>query len=81
MKTVQQQQLEALKTFIDCGPLQFDIDILTDLQRHLAGSVMNESIDAEAYDNYLYLLHRIEDLLKALQVTANITQMFADRRN
>ena len=81
MKTVQQQQLEALKTFIDCGPLQFDIDILTDLQRHLAGSVMNESIDTEAYDNYLYLLHRIEDLLKALQVTANITQMFADRRN
>lgn len=81
MKTIQKQQLQALKTFIDCGPLQFDLDILTDLQRHLAGSVMNEAIDGEAYDNFLYLLHRIEDLLKELQKTADLTQLFADRRN
>ncbi len=81
MKQADRHKLEALQAFIGDDYLQANIDILRDLERHLSMQVMNEQIDPDSYDRYIWLLHRLETLFTKVEIVEGLTQSFRDRNN
>ena len=81
MKPHEKHQLQALNTFVDCAYMQKNIDILSELQRYLSCQVVEGNLDTETYDDYTWLLYRLEDLLKEIKLATDVQQVFNDRNN
>jgi hypothetical protein len=70
-----------LESFISDDYVQKNIDILRNLERYLSMQLMEEYIDSEQYDNYMWLLHRLETLLLEVKLVEDTRQSFSDRKN
>ena len=76
-----EHKLKALKEFADAGPIGDSIKALDDIVKYLASQVIEDNLDVSSFDNYSWLLWRVEQLLKQLQVTEDVKQIFRNKYN
>ncbi len=81
MKPADRYKLEALQSFISDDYVGRNIEVLRDLERFLSMQLMNEELDPDNYDRYIWLLHRLETLFTKVEIVENLTQSFRDRNN
>ncbi len=80
MNPTDKHKLEALQSFIGDDYVQKNIDTLRHLERYLSMQLMEEQLDPDHYDDYLWLLHRLETLLQEVRLV-EVRQTFSDRHN
>ena len=81
MKNIDKHRLAAIKSFVDAGYLDHELKTLQRLERHLSMCIMEKHIDMSTYDDFLWLIHRIEALVQDLKIAENTVQTFRDRHN
>ena len=81
MTAAEKHLFEALRTFIEASDMQTNIDTLQQLQRYLSCQVTEEALDISSYDSFIWLLHRLEDMLAEIKKTTDLTQLLSNRRN
>ncbi len=81
MKPADRHKLEALQSFISDDYVGRNIEVLRDLERFLSMQLMNEELDPDNYDRYVWLLHRLETLFTKVEIVESLTQSFRDRNN
>ncbi len=81
MKAGDQHLLHALQSFIDDDYISKNLDTLRDLERYLSMQLMAEQLDPDHYDQYVWLIQRLETMLRAVKVVEVTRQAFSDRNN